>query len=868
LKKTLLFTLLIWTIGSVNAGGVKGILSSFSGEPLPYATIYIDQIQSGTTTNQSGFFEITLAPGVYDLVFQYMGYKTVSKRVQIGNGFFELNVVLKENSVELKSATIYAGKEDPAYTLMRKAIAKAPFHLQELNWYTAQVYMKGSGRVIDAPFFIRKKLAEEGFDSTTAYISETVTNVRFERPNTYKQTVISTRTSGSNNNSAQNRFVFGSFYQPNIGGWISPLSPKAFSHYRFKYIESFEDRGYTINKIQVVPRSRGDNVVEGYLYLVENDWNIYRLNFVTYNEGIKIIIRGVSAPIEPKIWLPVTLKFDVTGSYFGVDFEYNYLATIGDYKIEINPELDFDIEVIDEKLDKELATQIEDLDKKLEKSDGKQTISEKKDAKVTRKQLKKLLQDYEEKVEEETETKDVVRNYGYEIDSLANTKDSAYWAQIRSVPLDSNEIRGYQKLDSIMVVDEEEKKADSVKKSTFSPLGLVFGHTFKFSDTSSLRVSMPFSFNTVDGFMVGAKLRHRYKFNDSNMVQVSGQTHYGFSRTTLLGFGEVKYLYGGGLNKGSVSVSGGIMDVQINEDIPIDPIVNSLTTLFMEDNFMKLYQKEYLKFRWAKYYLNTKFKAVLSTEFARRTNLENTTDFTFIKYHNRGYTGNKPNNVEYGVTSSIYAQTSMFLLNARFEFQPWQKTVITNGKQRLLNDSSPMFWLDLKQSVFTENGSADFNKLSIGYKQYVKVNGANRLRINAQAGATGTPPTDFVDYNHFMGNESPFVSANPANEFRMLSYYGHSTANKYASVLVNYEFRKLALTQLFFVRMTGLKENLFANYLYTDFDNFNYAEFGYSIDNIFRVLRVEVVTNTLDDPFTNWAVRFGVSTNLAVSFSE
>ena len=406
--KNLVLVVILSAFSAVlHAGGVKGVLTNSDGEALPYATIYIDQIQSGTTTNEQGFFEIKLAPGTYDLIFQYMGYHPVAKRIIVSNGFTKLNVVLSNKSVELKTAIVYAGKEDPAYTLMRKAIAKAPFHLQELNWYTAQVYMKGSGRVIDAPFFIRKKLAEEGFDSTMAYISETVTKVRFERPKKYTQEVISTRTSGSNNNTAQNQFIFGSFYEPNVGGWISPLSPKAFSFYRFKYIESFMDRGYTINKIQVIPRSRGDNVVEGYLYLVENDWNIYRLNFVTYNEGIRVALSGVSAPIKPKIWLPVTMKFDITGSYFGVDFEYKYIATIGNYEVEINPELDFDIEIIDEKLDKDLAKQIEQLDKKIEENEGAKTLSQKKDAKVTRKQLRKLIKEYEDQVEEETETKDV-----------------------------------------------------------------------------------------------------------------------------------------------------------------------------------------------------------------------------------------------------------------------------------------------------------------------------------------------------------------------------------------------------------------------------------------------------------------------------
>lgn len=870
--KILLTAILCYCSISVFAGGIKGTLSNSRGEVLPYATIYINEIQSGTTTNQSGYFEIILAPGTYNMVFQYLGYQTISKRVTVGNDFVTLDVTLQDKSVELRSATIYAGKEDPAYTLMRKAIAKAPVHLQELNWYTAQVYMKGSGRVIDAPFFIRKKLAEEGFDSTTAYISETVTNVRYERPNTYKQEVISTRTSGSSNNSAQNSFVFSSFYQPEIAGMVSPFSKKAFSYYRFKYIESFEDRGYTINKIQVVPRSNGDNVVEGYLYLVENDWNIYRINFVTYNEGIKVWIRGVYAPIKPKIWLPVTLKFDVTGSYFGVDFEYNYLATVGDYVVEVNPDLNWDIEIIDEKIDKDLAKEIERLDKEMdERAEGQNeteaTNSDKKSAKVTRKQLKKMLKEYEEQVDEEfEEEKDVVIDYNFTIDSMANKKDSAYWATVRSVPLDSHEVRGYQKLDSIMVAEIEEEKNDSIKKSSFSPLSLIFGgHTFKLNDSSSLNVSVPISFNTVDGFLLGARLRYRYKFQDSTLFQATGETHYGFSRTTLLGQLHMRYVYGERLKRGSFELSGGKMDVQINGDEPISPLLNSFTSLFMQDNFMKLYQKQYVKFRWAQN-LTTKWKVEASVQYAERQQLENTTDFTFIKYHNRGYTSNIPKNEEYSGYTHV-TKSELLNLDFKTEFRPWQKIYVRNGKKRLRDHSSPTLWLRYQHGIRSENDLGGFSDYSLGIKHYLKVRGARRLRVNAYGGIRDfrgdTSHVDFIDFVHFKGNESPFVNSNPATQYRMLSYYGNSTADAYASVLLNYEFRKLLLTQLFFVRMTGVKENLFANYLYTSYNDFHYAEFGYTLDNLFRIFRVEVVTNTLDEPFSNWAVRFGVTTNFS-----
>ena len=843
---------------------MKGVLTNQKGEPLAFATIYVHQIQSGTSTNVNGFFEISLSPGVYEIVFQYMGYKTITKTVKVGSSITQMKVVLKEVVIQLHSATVYAGKEDPAYTLMRKAIAKAPIHLNELDWYSAEVYVKGTGRVIDAPFFIRKTLAEEGYDSTSAYISETVTEVEFTRPNTYKQHIVSTRASGSDNNQAQTGFIFGSFYEPEIGDVISPLSRKAFAYYHFEYVESFLDRGYTINKIHVIPRSKGDDLLEGYLYLVENDWNIYRINFVTYKEGIKVKIKADYVPVEEKIWLPVTLKFDIAGKFFGVKFEYKYLATIGKYKWKVNPDLDFNVEIIDEKIEKELAKKIERKDKTVEK-DELANWTEEEDPKVTRKQLRKLIKQYEKEEENEVEEKDVSINYEYSIDSLANKKDSTYWDDVRSVPLDSLEVRGYQRLDSIMVIRNEKEAADSTKKSAFSPIDLFFGHTFKFNDTNSLRVFLPMNYNTVDGFLLGAKLTYKHHFTDSTKLQIIGETHYGFSRTTLLWRGEAKYDYGSVIKRGFISVSGGKMDVQINSENPIDPILNTLTTLFMEDNFMKLYQNEFVKLDWNQS-ITEKWNVGFSTQYNVRTHLKNTSDFTLIKYGNRGYTPNKPHNAQYDAVVRDVSFSNRFMYHAKITFKPFQKTKIKNGKKSLINGSSPIFWTKYTQGLDPLNRSIGFTDASIGYKHFIKIAGAKRLRLNMYTGIralTGDPlKADFIDYAHFMGNQSPILNFNPANQYRMLPYYSNSTEGAYASVFVNYQFRKLALTQLFFIRMLGIKENVFANYLHTNYNSFNYYELGYGIDNIFRLLRIEVVTNSINGPFNDWALRFGVSANI------
>jgi hypothetical protein len=64
------------------------------------------------------------------------------------------------------------------------------------------------------------------------------------------------------------------------------------------------------------------------------------------------------------------------------------------------------------------------------------------------------------------------------------------------------------------------------------------------------------------------------------------------------------------------------------------------------------------------------------------------------------------------------------------------------------------------------------------------------------------------------------------------------------------------------VRLLGLKENIFFNYLKTDTSP-HYAELGYSLDNIFRLFRLELVGGFQDFDYEEFGFRIGISTSIA-----
>ena len=61
---------------------------------------------------------------------------------------------------------------------------------------------------------------------------------------------------------------------------ISPIASNAFQYYKYK-LEStfFDESNHQINKIKVIPRRDKEPVFEGYIYIVEDSWAIYAVDF-------------------------------------------------------------------------------------------------------------------------------------------------------------------------------------------------------------------------------------------------------------------------------------------------------------------------------------------------------------------------------------------------------------------------------------------------------------------------------------------------------------------------------------------------------------------------------------------------------------
>ena len=54
-----------------------------SGETLIGASVYVAELQTGTTTNEYGFYSLSLPPAAYEIEFSYLGFDSQTKTVDL-----------------------------------------------------------------------------------------------------------------------------------------------------------------------------------------------------------------------------------------------------------------------------------------------------------------------------------------------------------------------------------------------------------------------------------------------------------------------------------------------------------------------------------------------------------------------------------------------------------------------------------------------------------------------------------------------------------------------------------------------------------------------------------------------------------------
>jgi len=793
-----LFLICIFLNPHFSIAQISGKVTDTKNNPLPFVSIYFDGTTNGTISNDNGFYELDIPkPGRYTLVFKYLGFTTKKKTISYEGSRLELNIILAPENINLNEVAITA-KENPAIRVIREAIAKRKIYQAQLDNYTADFYSRGLIRIKDAP---EKILGQDlgdfggGLDSTRSgilYLSETISKIAKNKQQ-FKERIIASKVSGDDNGFSFNNAsdVNFSFYNSTVefgNELISPIAENAFNYYRYRLLGTFyDDLGNLINQIQVIPKRPNDRVFKGIIYIVEDAWAIYAIDFTV--TGIQTQIPPVDTvylkqtfnySIKTEKWLKTLQSLDFQYSIFGFKGDGRFTAGYKNYNLGVEfDKRDFTNEVLS----------------------------------------------FEEN---------------------ANKKDSLYWNQVRPVPLTQEETEDYKVKDSIQVIRESQQYLDSVdrKGNKFTLANLFFGYTY--SNTYKEKyysVSTPVSavqFNTVQGWH-GAFDFSFVKLNEEagTRFRTNLGFDYGLSDKRLRPSGTISYRFNN-FSRHYLRLSLGNEAIQFNAEEPIRPLGNTFATLFFEDNLAKFYDKTFTELYYSQEITNGLF-ASINIGHERRKPLFNTTDYVFIDDENDVYTSNNPLDPDDFDNAGIEEHDIFKIaLNSRIRFA--QKYLsYPDGKFNYSEDRYPTLFLGYQAGFASSDPSNNFHQFKARLAQNFPISDKGRFFYNLKAGAfLNAENISFVDFQHFNGNRTRVTRLNYLNSFFLLPYYDLSTNDHYFEGHTEHNFQGFIMNKIPLLKKLGSHLILSGKVLATA-NNQPFTEFGVSLGNLgwkkFRFLR-------------------------------
>ncbi|MFT4033528.1 MAG: DUF5686 family protein, partial [Siphonobacter sp.] len=552
--------------------------------------------------------------------------------------------------------------------------------------------------------------------------------------------------------------------------------------------------------------------------------------------GVNYEIRQLYSPFQD-VWMPVQLETAAHISIMGAKANVRYITSVRNYQVKVNPKYHHTPQVVDEKIDKEMAASLQ-----------KNKVSAQLPKQATRKQLKNLVKEMEKEDRKERkkhgEPTDVVQNWSYEIDTLARKRSTDFWQTERQVPLTKLETQGYIRADSLYKTKEAAFKKDSINRlPAFKWTHLLSGHTYNYGQRKerewyprTLTFESPVAdlaklefFNAVEGFVLKSKLEYTQRIATGRSWFVGLNARYSFARERLNG----GITLGKTTENTKLQFAAGRNVFQFNIQNPIPENVNTLYALFHTKNYMKLYEMAYITGGISQK-INSRLSVALDGNWQERYHLSNHETRGWLANKTSEFTSNDPENSE--MSNTAFSTHQAKLVTASLIYRPFAKTRIINGRQLTSHNNSPivrgighMGWA----------GSKAFSQVELSITDELKLL-RNDFNYAVKVGDFLKRPLYFMDYRHFNGNQTIFQTP-VIDRFRLLNYYQYSTTSRYLEAHAENTFRRFLLTQLSPLRMYGLKESLFVHYLNTK--EAGYVEIGYGLGGIFRILGIEIINS-------------------------
>ncbi|MEM7575003.1 MAG: DUF5686 and carboxypeptidase regulatory-like domain-containing protein [Bacteroidota bacterium] len=782
--------LLLYGLLPLGAQVITGRITNEFQEPVPFANIFVQQLQTGTISDDAGQYELRLdVEGEYNLVFSSLGYESRSERVLLVGDTAWVNIQLHTSGVELDEIVVSASERDPAFGIIKKVIDHKEVQLTAADSYRTNIYLKAVETTenqrptpspqstltveLDAPdadpFAAEEAAAraEEQALLNGLNLVELEVTLNYQYPRKYKEERTAYQAYGNTSGLfvpifAETDFNFyrNLVYLPGIADApvISPLSNTAILSYKYELVATVMEGNQLVYEIKVIPRKSGNSTVNGTLWINEGSWTINRLE---------------------------------------LDLPSGTLLIADDFRIEQSfSQLDEQLWIVNRQAFTYSARQ------------GRN--------KIFRGSTVLSYSDYEHNYEFPE------RFFGNEVAVTtreAYERDGDYWAGTRTEALQEREAQMIRLRDSIQAVRNSPEYRDSVEEQynrinlleiAWDGVGMRNWREKTHLYIGSLASMVDFS--PVGGWRVGPYLSRFKRYPSGRIWSNSGSIDYGLRNQDIQGNFSSWFRYDP-FRRADVSISGGRSFDAINE---FDAYLNLLKP--------------------SNYILKDALRMGHQIEIVNGLMLESRAEWSDRRPITGYDVGSFVDNLVEDEDEIIdFERYQAFIVSNRLSFTPGQRYMREPDRKVILGSKWPTF------SILHRHGASGafssdirFDYLEAAIEQEIILGPLGNSRYRAQLGQfVNTEDLRFVDWKQFRQSD-PLLYSNPLQTFQSLDT-SLTTTDLHFELHYIHHFNGAIINNIPLLKKTGLKTVMGGGLLWLQDGNYRHQEVFAGIERVFKI---------------------------------
>ena len=796
------------------------VFDAATKEPVGYANIYIKGTTIGTTTDDTGYYQLKLQT-IYDSVSAaYLGYSEATQPIKKQDRQ-RINFMLEASQSMLAEAVIIGSKESLEDYLIRKILEnKDKNDKKHLQNYSYESYNKIELDVknMSEKFMNRKilkpfKFVFDNIDSTSEdepflpmLLSESISDFYYTSKLNKKREIIRASKISGVNDASFNEFLSATYQDIDVYDnaytiidkqFISPIANSCKTFYRYKVIDTLVLDNVVHYKLMFEPKTKGDNTFFGSFIVSENNY----------------AIKGIQLRMAPHVNINFVKKIEINQDFDFVDQQF-WMMTNDYLLVEFSP-------------------------------------LEKMPAIITRKNA--VYRNFKINTSFNDSLISKMKEELY-IDEREVKKDQAYWDSSRFIQLSKNEAAVYHIIDTLKTVPAYKTYVDIIN--------LVLTGYYKTGPVELGPIVSLISYNKLEGWRFGAGIRTNYKMCE--WAQVGGHFAYGLRDKRFKGDVNARFL----VDKQprqiiSASYTHDVSELSRTNDLLASDNILSIIINRRKPDVRLLYYDD------AKLSYNIEYKQGLSmgVTLQNRKIEQGLVPFSYL-YPNK----------EFGIDSFNTLRQTELVFNARFAIG--EKYI---DKNSLFRSSINTYKIPVVQFEYVYGfkrflGSQfNYHKFTLSYAQIVPVRTIGRFEMKIQAGKIlGQVPfllTEVHDGNQTFAFSNTAFNVMNDYEFYSDQYLQWNFSHHFDGFFLNRipGIRKLKLREVIHTR--GVWGNVSAKN--ADFNRLNsgfikplgkvpYIEVGFGLENILKFIRWDVmwrVTHRDNPKAYNWMMTFGFNFN-------